>query len=279
MSGGFLVFRRSFCNAFGKLSFCHPYSTIASFGPLGMWSTTLPGSATQSFFAEGVMQRRWKKQRRKREFIPPTAEKLATKVRKNICVIRLYTYSRPPIRLEDYIGTPEPPYSIARSIRTEINQILRGRKTKRQFAYRNRHRIRQMVGKAHTGNETFTEQEMIDGSFVTPLTSLQHHAELPRSQLHTRFHFPHTLHYECWWGPPQTEKEPNKSLCSASFKLDELPLSAQQKNFLIEIVGKERYDEETQIVCLESDHFTERNHNAAYLGDILEVLMRETRTM
>ncbi|CBZ52351.1 3'-5' exoribonuclease CSL4, related [Neospora caninum Liverpool] len=104
-------------------------------------------------------------------------------------------------------------------------------------------------------------------TFVTPLTKLQHQAALPRSPLHARFDFPHTFHYDVFWGPPQVEEEPNKTACWVSFHVADLKLSDSQEQRLLDILGPERYDEQTGIACLEADVFPQLNHNAAYLGE------------
>ncbi|PHJ25993.1 mitochondrial ribosomal protein s35 [Cystoisospora suis] len=115
-------------------------------------------------------------------------------------------------------------------------------------------------------------------SFVTPLTKLQHQAVLPRSPLHSRFSFPHTLHYDVFWGPPQVEEEPSKTECRVSFRLGDLKLTDRQEQRLLDIVGPERHDRTSGIVCLEADVFPKLCHNAAYLGDILQRLMWEVET-
>lgn len=35
----------------------------------------------------------------------------------------------------------------------------------------------------------------------------------------------------------------------------------------MDVIGKERHDEQSNMICLESDEFDNRNHNAAYLGN------------
>ncbi|PFH34531.1 hypothetical protein BESB_065640 [Besnoitia besnoiti] len=241
------------------------------------------------------MQVRWKKKRGKKEKVVLTAEQIATKTK------------APLIRLEDRI-TPEPPASLARNIRSQISRAVAGWKTKRMFTYRNKYRFRRLVGMTHDvdSDDEFAHESAAKGekrsqgqsdgadgdrtsggrqkgsrfvgrTFVTPLTKLQHQAVLPRSPLHARFDFPHTLHYDVFWGPPQVEEEPNKTACCVSFRVADLKLSARQEQRLLDILGPERYDEQTGIACLEADAFPQLNHNAAYLGDLLQQLMREVK--
>ncbi|EPR61704.1 ribosomal subunit [Toxoplasma gondii RUB] len=264
-------------------------------------------AAVDAFFPGGGcswLQVRWKKKRGKKEKVILNAEQVATKTR------------LPPIRLEDRI-TPEPPATVARNIRSQISRAVAGWKTKRMFTYRNKYRLRRLVGMTHdidsddefaqanartretnastskvSSSGCSTEKaEGVNGStmgrrnrpsfagrtFVTPLTKLQHQAALPRSPLHARFDFPHTVHYDVFWGPPQVEEEPNKSGCWVSFRVADLKLSDSQEQRLLDILGPERYDEQTGVVCLEADVFPQLNHNAAYLGDILQQLMREVK--
>nr|CEL66321.1 TPA: 3'-5' exoribonuclease CSL4, related [Neospora caninum Liverpool] len=250
------------------------------------------------------LQVRWKKKRGKKEKIILNAEQVATKTK------------LPPIRLEDRV-TPEPPASVARNIRAQISRAAAGWKTKRMFTYRNKYRLRRLVGMTHDvdSDDEFTQansrkrdsqastsssassggefkqaagvkessmgrkqkRAFAGRTFVTPLTKLQHQAALPRSPLHARFDFPHTFHYDVFWGPPQVEEEPNKTACWVSFHVADLKLSDSQEQRLLDILGPERYDEQTGIACLEADVFPQLNHNAAYLGDILQQLMREVQ--
>ena len=63
--------------------------------------------------------------------------------------------------------------------------------------------------------------------------------------------------------------------CAVSFRVKDLFLKERNSDKLIKVVGKRRYDEATDVVTIEADEFRDRNHNAAYLGDVLEVLVRE----
>lgn len=72
---------------------------------------------------------RTKKKRGKKEVLHKNAEQLETKV------------SRPPLRLEDYSTTAEPPVAIAATIRAETWRAIKGRKTSRMFGFRNKYRV------------------------------------------------------------------------------------------------------------------------------------------
>merc|ERR1712072_369794 len=88
------------------------------------------------------------------------------------------------------------------------------------------------------------------------------------------------FNYKVYWGPPSVEEEPNyyegsMVSCAVAVRLQDLPLTARQKQRLLDIIGPDMVDEETGVVALEVDNFTERNQNAALLGDMLEQLLRE----
>ncbi|KEP64889.1 UNVERIFIED_CONTAM: hypothetical protein HHA_203620 [Hammondia hammondi] len=283
--------------------FAHASFSLSAFPLLGQ----ARDAAVDAFVPGGGcswIQVRWKKKRGKKEKVILNAEQVATKTR------------LPPIRLEDRI-TPEPPATVARNIRSQISRAVAGWKTKRMFTYRNKYRLRRLVGMTHDvdsddefaqasartretkastskGSSSGYSTEKAEGvndstmgrknrpsfagrTFVTPLTKLQHQAALPRSPLHARFDFPHTVHYDVFWGPPQVEEEPNKTGCWVSFRVADLKLSDSQAQRLLDILGPERYDEQTGVACLEADVFPQLNHNAAYLGDILQQLMREVK--
>merc|ERR1719313_2775683 len=124
------------------------------------------------------------------------------------------------------------------------------------------------------------EEEVDRRGFVTPLTELQDGADLPRSPLHRRLRFPHTLNYKVYWGPPTVQAQPNKYegsmvACTVAVRLQDLPLTQRQRQRLVDIVGPHCVDEETGVLVLEVDEFQERNQNAALLGDMIEQLIRE----
>jgi len=186
-------------------------------------------------------------------------------------------------RLEDEMMEPESPYTMAMNIKTHLrNLVEEGRhnlRRRKDFSRYTSYRVLRVAGMTHDN-----PQEDIDRrGFVTPLTDLQDNSTLPRSVLHRRFGFPHTVSYKVYWGPPSVMEEPNEyegSMvgCSVAMRLQDLPLTARQRSRLVDIVGPDLVDEETGVVALEVDHFPERNHNAALMGDMLEQLLREAAT-
>eukprot|EP00922_Rhytidocystis_sp_ex-Travisia-forbesii_P062426 GHVS01092579.1.p1 GENE.GHVS01092579.1~~GHVS01092579.1.p1 ORF type:complete len:255 (-),score=40.81 GHVS01092579.1:16-780(-) len=242
----------------------------------GMWSSSIGGSSVgrglsclwkDDGFEPGggigsmFFQVRWKK-RKKKEKIPKNVQQKETAT------------IDPPVRLEDYIGSPEPAFSIAKNIRKSVSRLSEGWRRKVDFRRYNSYRIRRSIGLTHD------DAAPSGSAFVTPLTRLQHKSTLPVSLAdNSRFSFPHSLHYECFWGPPQTSVEPNHSRCKVSIKLDDLKLTHRQKRFMLEVLGPSRCDVHNGVVVVEADHFTNRNHNAAYLGDALESLLLEVRKM
>uniref|UniRef100_A0A0G4I690 Small ribosomal subunit protein mS35 mitochondrial conserved domain-containing protein n=1 Tax=Chromera velia CCMP2878 TaxID=1169474 RepID=A0A0G4I690_9ALVE len=186
----------------------------------------------------------------------------------------------PVLRLKDHLGTPEPSYHMAKTIRSQIGRAVAGWKMKKQFAYRNKYRLQKAVGLDHSADpEEMGRGAKVGSAAYTPLTKMQHLASLPRhTEDDSRFasEVPrHTLHYTVKWGPPRTEKDPTGYQCVVTFRLSECNLTSEQQQRVLDIVGRERYDRETGIVALESDLFADRNQNAAFLGDALEVLMRK----
>lgn len=186
---------------------------------------------------------RTKKKRGKKERIPPNAEQLSTKatwVQAGTGNSGSQDLRRPsaecedegllrfcrllPTRLEDLADTAQTPISIAASVRSEISRALRGRKTSRMFAARNKYRVgfcscaetedgwgvhfffpeerqrdsgpclsvqlRRLLGLTHDDSEEGTFEDgrrKVQGrTFITPLTRTQHEADLPRSPRETR---------------------------------------------------------------------------------------------
>lgn len=182
--------------------------------------------------------------------------------------------------LGSLIGNPESPYQISKNIKHHLERLSAMDTThirrKKDYGRYNFHRILRMAGM------TF-EQKAKDGKtgdkIVTSLTELQDKAELPASPLEDRFAFPHMLHYKAYWGPPTVETEPNRYEGSmvgvaVSFRVKDLLLKATEAERLIDIVGPSRYDEETGVVTIDADIFPDRNHNAAFLGDVVQHLLR-----
>jgi len=186
----------------------------------------------------------------------------------------------PNLRLEDRVMEPENPYLMSLQIRKHLRGLTSdGRhniRRKKDLSTYTNYRVLRIAGLTHDNPKENVDRR----GFATPLTQLQDRASLPRSALHRRFHFPHLLNYKVYWGPPSVEEEPNRwegSMvgCSVAFRLEDLPLTQRQKERLVDIVGPDNIDEETGVVALEVDHFPERNHNAALLGDMVDQLMRD----
>ncbi|CAJ1345109.1 unnamed protein product [Effrenium voratum] len=183
-------------------------------------------------------------------------------------------------RIFDNIMEPETPHRMSLTIRQHMRGLMSdGRhniRRKKDLTRYTNYRVMRIAGLTHD-NPT----EKVDRrGFVTPLTELQDRATLPRSANDIRFRYPHTLSYKVYWGPPSVQDEPNEyegSMvgCRVAVRLCDLPLTQRQKERLVDIVGTKRVCEKTGVVTLEADHFPERNHNAALLGDMLEQLMRE----
>lgn len=183
-------------------------------------------------------------------------------------------------RIMDRVMEPESPYRMSLTIRQHLRGLSSdGRhnvRRKKDLARYTNYRVLRIAGLTHD-NPT---EEVDRRGFVTPLTELQHGSTLPRSLLHRRFLYPHLLSYKVYWGPPSVMDTPNEyegSMvgCSVAVRLQDLPLTQRQKERLIDILGTDRYDEETGVISLHVDSFPERNHNAALLGDMMEQLVRE----
>ncbi|KAF4743123.1 Protein phosphatase PP2A regulatory subunit B [Perkinsus olseni] len=198
------------------------------------------------------------------------------------------TKGLPPLRLEDRIGNPQSPYEIAKNIRQHISRLTKQDRNqvrrKKDFRRYTLHRMYEFAGLTHTTptSREFEEEEAgIDQSqFVTGLTALQHGSHLPRSPTEDhRFRFPHTIHYKAWWGPPTVERNPNRYEGSmegvtACFKATDVA-DRSHADTMAEVVGPKRYDKESGVIAVRADTFDNRNQNAAYLGDLVELLVRE----
>jgi len=183
-----------------------------------------------------------------------------------------------------YLMAPETSFEVARQIRSHMRGLVsdgrRNARRKKDLARYTNYRVMRAAGLTHDS----PDEEVDRRGFVTPLTELQDTSNLPRSPAHRRFLFPHTLSYKVYWGPPSVMDEPNEyegSMvgCSLSACLDDLPLTQQQKERLVDIVGADRVDQDTNVLSIEADYFPERNHNAAILGDMLESLLREASSV
>jgi small subunit ribosomal protein S35 len=183
--------------------------------------------------------------------------------------------------LGSIIGNPETPYQIAKTIKQHVARLTATDTThirrKKDFGKYNFHRMMRMTGMAYND-----ESDTVTPEFVTGLTQLQDQATLPPSAFVDRFPFPHTVHYKAFWGPPTVETEPNRYSGSmvgvgVSFRVSDLLLRETERQQLLDIVGSERYDESTDVVSIEADVFPDRNHNAAFLGDMVQYLLRSVR--
>merc|ERR1712110_161611 len=161
----------------------------------------------------------------------------------------------------------ETPYTMSMTIRQHLRGLLSdgryNQRRKKDLSRYTHYRVHRIAGLTHDDPEEDVDRR----GFVTPLTALQDGSHLPRSPLHRRFSFPHTLNY-VYWGPPSVMDEPNEyegSMvgCPVAVRLSDLPLTQRQKERLVAIVGPDRHDEETGVVALEADCFPERNQNAA----------------
>lgn len=179
-----------------------------------------------------------------------------------------------------HVFEPANSFQMARTIKKHMHGLISdGRhnvRRKKDLNSYTSYRVKRIAGLTHDN-----PQENVDRrGFVTPLTQLQDGSSLPRSPLGRRFRFPHTLSYKVYWGPPSVMDEPNINEgsmvgCTLAARLEDLPLTQRQKERLLDIIGADRFDEETGVFVLEADVFPDRNHNAALLGDMVEQLLRE----
>lgn len=166
--------------------------------------------------------------------------------------------------LGSIIGNPESPYTVARNIKHHLARLSANDTThirrKKDFGRMQFHQL-------------FSEKFTNPSDTVTGLSSLQQAASLPESSLDVRFPFPHQFSYKAQWGPP-TVVNNESSEVSVSFRVADLLLRTHETQRLIDIVGDNRYDKETGVVCIVGNIFPEKNHNAAFLGDVLEQLIK-----
>ena len=181
--------------------------------------------------------------------------------------------------LGSVIGNPQSPYEIAKNVRQHLARLSAMDPThirrKKDYGRYNYHRLLRAAGLTHETADT----ENIKDSFVTPLTQLQRQADLPPTNMHDRFPFPHILTYKAYWGPPTVESNPNRTSgsvdsVSVSFRVQDLLLKEHEIQRLLDIVGPDRFDEPTGVVVVSADVFPNRNHNASFLGDVLQQLIR-----
>lgn len=201
-------------------------------------------------------------------------------VHRVISEVKKETMGLPPGQsLGSIIGNPQSPYEISKNIKHHLERLTAMDTThirrKKDYGRFNFHRILKAAGMTH---ESRPYKADTDGSFKTSLTDLQENARLPPTNFHDRFPFPHTVHYKAYWGPPSVETEPNRyegsmEDVSVSFRVEDLLFKSEEAQRLIDIVGPSRYDAETGVVSITADIFPNRNHNAAFLGDVLQRLI------
>ncbi|KAI4834691.1 ribosomal protein S35 [Plasmodium brasilianum] len=211
-------------------------------------------------------QVRGKKNRKKRERINLTEEQKSTKLKV------------PPIRLEDRTTVCEPPSVISKNIKKEIMKLCVGKeKTRRHFSFRNKYRIKKLLSITH--DKENIKHKKNPSTFITPLTKLQHESTLPRSLDHDRFNFPHTFHYSVIWHGSSIVDHDENNICFFSSNINDLSLSSREKKKITQVLGEERVDKKKQIIYLESNFFNTYNHNAAYLGDAIQLLMKRIKSL
>lgn len=181
--------------------------------------------------------------------------------------------------LGSIIGNPQSPYEVAKNVKHHLARLSASDTThirrKKDFGRYNYHRILRAAGLSHDNNKIYDDHD----GFITPLTQLQRKAELPPSNFHDRFPFPHILTYKAYWGPPTVDSNPNRTSqsvdgVSVSFRVEDLPFKRHEIEKLLDIVGPQRFDEATGVVTVTADVFPNRNHNAACLGDVLQQLIK-----
>ncbi|EDO08382.1 Mitochondrial ribosomal subunit family protein [Babesia bovis T2Bo] len=221
-------------------------------------SDTLSATTSQWYF---LSQRMGKKKRRKVEKIPKSAEQKECATSMDI------------IRLHDRVGVPETPQSIAQTIRKNVRSVQQGVITRKHYARMLQYRTARAMGLTHDN-----PRSTAPGAFVTPLTRLQHEATLPTTFGQARHNFPHVLRYRVNWlaqASPANLPQPTK--VTLSFNFNDLGISDEQIRKLKEILGRDNYDESSNIAILQADIFDNLVHNAHYLGDITERLMKEVK--
>lgn len=154
------------------------------------------------------MQQMGKKKRRKVEKAPKTSEHIATA-------------TNDVIRLHDRVGVPETTHSMAQTIRKNVRSVQEGVVTRKHIARMLQYRISRSAGMTHD-----IVPGKLSSAFVTPLTMLQHEAELPTTLDTPRHNFPHVLRYTVdWLAEASPSDEPKKSGITVSFNMNELGLT------------------------------------------------------
>jgi small subunit ribosomal protein S35 len=239
----------------------------------------LTGVVAESMQRGGVLagftqQVRWKSKRKKSAKFVRTPEQEAAR-------------GKAHVTLSQRLGNPESPYRVATNIRQVMARLTTSDKTQtRRRKDHRRYNVQRYLDMAkqthHTAPYSPTPSNSENYDFMTNLTRLQHDAKLPGNDVndYSRFPFPHTFFTKAFWGPPTVQDEPNANEGSmvgvaVAFRVADLHLPCESRDKLIAVVGDRRYDLETDVITIEADIFPDRNHNAAYLGDLLDTLLGE----
>ncbi|KAK1932764.1 hypothetical protein X943_000680 [Babesia divergens] len=194
-------------------------------------------------------QQMGKKHRRKVDKTPRTNEQIATA-------------TNDVIRLQDRVGVPETTHSIAQTIRKNVRSVQQGVITRKHIARMLQYRISQSAGMTHD-----IASRNLPDCFVTPLTRLQHEAQLPTTLDTPRHPFPHVIRYTVdWLATASPSDEHKNSKITVSFNMKDLGLSSRQIKKMKEILGEDRYDDDSGVAILQGDIFDNLNANAHYLG-------------
>lgn len=239
------------------------YKRCQNFHNLNNWDHMVDLNPSKGYYM--FNQVRYKKNRKKRERVNLNEEQKRTKIK------------IPPIRLEDRTSVSEPASVISRNIKNEIMKVCVGKeRTRRHFKFRNKYRIRKLLNLTHDKENVKHKNA---STFVTPLTKLQHESTLPRTMDHDRFDFPHSFSYSVTWHGSSIVDQDENHVCFFSAQMEDMCLSSKEKKKIIEILGEERVDRKNQMMYLESNFFNTYNHNAAYLGDAVQFLMRRIKVL
>ena len=186
--------------------------------------------------------------------------------------------------LSQRLGNPESPYRVATNIRQVMARLTATDKTqtRRRKDHRraNVQRYLDLANQTHQSAPYLSEEGASAGGFRTNLTRLQDEATLPGQLADmARFPFPHTFFSTAFWGPPSVQETAMQTAGVAmAFRVADLRLALESRRKLLAVVGERRYDEDTDVVTIDADIFPDRNQNAAYLGDLVETLVREVRS-
>jgi Mitochondrial ribosomal subunit protein len=234
-----------------------------------MLSSLLSRTYPTSSMLPVLIQQRFKKKRKKgAKFVRTPEQEIAR--------------GKAPVTLQSRLGNPETPFKVATEIKRFLARVTARDKTqirrKKDHRRYNVHRYLSTPVLADPGPSIPPPMP-----YVTPLTKLQDSALLEEDQIsgNHRFEFPHVFKYQSYFGPPSVQDHNitghTTTLVTVSFKLSDLKLTYDQSDFLKEVIGHRRYDKITDVVTIEGDIFNSVNENAAYLGDLLESLIKESK--